>query len=149
MGKKYYGKQKGIRWDLILFGIGAALFIVYGVLQIKNIKDRQDYERTIVRFEDLKEYSIEPTSGESTEPSEKDSVEVSYQKLFDANEDMIGWLKIPETEIEQRILSKFDLRPAAIIKYLNLRTPIYAKTTNYGHFGKENCGLKWEETVNL
>ncbi len=108
MGKKYYGKQKGIRWDLILFGIGAVLFIVYGVLQIKNIKDRQDYERTIVRFEDLKEYSIEPTSGESTEPSEKDSVEVSYQKLFDANEDMIGWLKIPETEIDYPVMQTME-----------------------------------------
>lgn len=63
--------------------------------------------------------------------------------------DTFGTNTIPETEIEERILNKFDLRPAAIIKYLNLRTPIYAKTTNYGHFGKENCGLKWEETVNL
>lgn len=60
-----------------------------------------------------------------------------------------GTNKIDETEIENRILAKFDLRPAAIIKYLNLRTPIYAKTTNYGHFGKENCGLKWEEVVSL
>ena len=63
--------------------------------------------------------------------------------------DTFGTNTIPETDIEKRILDKFDLRPAAIIKYLNLRTPIYAKTTNYGHFGKENCGLKWEETVNL
>ena len=63
--------------------------------------------------------------------------------------DTFGTNTIPETEIEERILNKFDLRPAAIIKYLDLRTPIYAKTTNYGHFGKENCGLKWEETVNL
>lgn len=63
--------------------------------------------------------------------------------------DTFGTNTIPETEIEQRILSKFDLRPAAIIKYLNLRTPIYAKTTNYGHFGKEDCQLKWEETVSL
>lgn len=60
-----------------------------------------------------------------------------------------GTNTIPETEIEQRILAKFDLRPAAIIKYLDLRTPIYAKTTNYGHFGKENCGLKWEKTVKI
>ena len=63
--------------------------------------------------------------------------------------DTFGTNTISETEIEQRILSKFDLRPAAIIKYLNLRTPIYAKTTNYGHFGKEDCQLKWEETVSL
>ena len=41
------------------------------------------------------------------------------------------------------------MKPASIIKYLNLRTPLYAKTTNYGHFGKENLGLKWEEVVDL
>lgn len=60
-----------------------------------------------------------------------------------------GTETIPASEIEERILARFDLRPAAIIKYLDLRKPIYAKTTNYGHFGKENSGLKWEETVTL
>lgn len=65
------------------------------------------------------------------------------------NVNTFGTEKIPVSEIEARIRAKFDLRPAAIIKYLDLRKPIYAKTTNYGHFGKENCGLKWEETVQL
>lgn len=60
-----------------------------------------------------------------------------------------GTETIPVSEIEERILARFDLRPAAIIKYLDLRKPIYAKTTNYGHFGKENSGLRWEETVTL
>ena len=60
-----------------------------------------------------------------------------------------GTEKIPVSEIEERILARFDLRPAAIIKYLDLRKPIYAKTTNYGHFGKENSGLRWEETLTL
>lgn len=60
-----------------------------------------------------------------------------------------GTEKIPTAEIEKKILNKFDLRPAAIIRYLDLRKPIFAKTTNYGHFGKENCGFKWEETVQL
>jgi S-adenosylmethionine synthetase len=60
-----------------------------------------------------------------------------------------GTNTIAESEIEKRILDKFDMRPASIIKYLNLRTPLYAKTTNYGHFGKENMGLKWEEVVDL
>ena len=61
----------------------------------------------------------------------------------------VGTETIPASEIEERILARFDLRPAAIIKYLDLRKPIYAKTTNYGHFGKENSGLRWEETVKL
>lgn len=63
--------------------------------------------------------------------------------------DTFGTNTIAESEIEARILSHFDMKPASIIKYLNLRTPLYAKTTNYGHFGKENAGLKWEEVVDL
>ena len=45
------------------------------------------------------------------------------------------------------IKNKFDLTPAGIIKYLNLKEAIYTKTTNYGHFGKEN--LPWEKIVEL
>lgn len=45
----------------------------------------------------------------------------------------------------QYIIDKvFDLRPSALIDYLNLRSPIYAKTSNYGHFGRN--GFSWEDT---
>ena len=40
---------------------------------------------------------------------------------------------------------KFDLTPDGIIKYLELKKPIYSLTTNYGHFGKEN--LPWEKVI--
>ena len=40
----------------------------------------------------------------------------------------------------------FDFQPAAIIEQLNLRRPIYSKTTNYGHFGKNDKDLTWEAT---
>lgn len=42
---------------------------------------------------------------------------------------------------------KFDLTPQGIINYLDLTKPIYTKTTNYGHFGKEN--LPWEKIIEL
>ena len=48
-----------------------------------------------------------------------------------------------EEELVKIIENKFDLTPNGIIKYLNLKEPIYSKTTNYGHFGKE--GLPWEQ----
>ena len=54
-----------------------------------------------------------------------------------------GTNKIPEEEISQIIATKFDLTPRGIINFLNLRTPIYRATTNYGHFGKEF--LPWEK----
>ena len=44
-----------------------------------------------------------------------------------------------------KIEDKFNLTPAGIIKYLELDKPIYSKTTNYGHFGKE--GLTWEKLI--
>ena len=58
-----------------------------------------------------------------------------------------GTHKIPEDEIIDKIKGKFDLTPMGIIKYLDLQKPIYKKTTNYGHFGKEE--LSWEKIIKL
>ena len=55
--------------------------------------------------------------------------------------------KISDEEIIKIIKEKFDLTPNGIINYLNLRKPIYSKTTNYGHFGKEE--LEWEKIINI
>ena len=58
--------------------------------------------------------------------------------------DTFGTGKLPEEKIVEIIRGNFDLRPAGIIKMLDLRRPIYAKTTNYGHFGKTDADLPWE-----
>ena len=55
--------------------------------------------------------------------------------------------KISDEEIIKIIKEKFDLTPNGIINYLNLREPIYSKTTNYGHFGKDE--LEWEKITNI
>ena len=52
-----------------------------------------------------------------------------------------------EEELVEIIKNKFDLTPAGIINYLQLKQPIYSQTTNYGHFGKEN--LPWEKVVKM
>ena len=54
---------------------------------------------------------------------------------------------IPENEILEIINRNFDLTPNGIIKYLQLREPIFTKTTNYGHFGKAD--LPWEQIIKL
>lgn len=54
---------------------------------------------------------------------------------------------IPEEEIVKMILDTFDFTPQGIIKELNLRTPLFTKTTNYGHFGKKE--LPWERIINF
>ena len=50
-------------------------------------------------------------------------------------------------QIEEKIRNKFDLTPKGIIEYLGLREPIFTKTTNYGHFGKED--LEWEKIIEI
>lgn len=57
--------------------------------------------------------------------------------------DCFGTNIIPEGDIIRIIKVSFDLTPKGIIEYLDLKQPIYAKTTNYGHFGRE--GFAWEE----
>ena len=51
----------------------------------------------------------------------------------------------PYEEIIDIIKEKFDLTPEGIIKYLDLKKPIYRKTTNYGHFGRPDLDLPWEK----
>lgn len=57
-----------------------------------------------------------------------------------------GTEKIPVSQITSAVLSVFDLRPAAIIRDLDLLRPIYSKTSSYGHFGRELPEFTWEKT---
>jgi S-adenosylmethionine synthetase len=57
-----------------------------------------------------------------------------------------GTEKVPTSQISDAVLSVFDLRPAAIIRDLDLLRPIYRKTSAYGHFGRELTEFSWEKT---
>nr|WP_173361719.1 methionine adenosyltransferase [Desulfitobacterium hafniense] len=57
-----------------------------------------------------------------------------------------GTAKIDEEKIGELVKNNFDLRPAGIIKTLNLRRPIYRQTAAYGHFGRTDLDLPWEKT---
>lgn len=61
--------------------------------------------------------------------------------------DCFGTNRIPECEIIKIIKEKFDLTPQGIIDYLKLKEPIYAKATNYGHFGREE--FSWEQVKQI
>jgi len=50
-------------------------------------------------------------------------------------------------EIVSALRDEFDLTPAGILKTLDLRWPIYERTTNYGHFGRERAEFEWERDV--
>ena len=60
--------------------------------------------------------------------------------------DTFGTNKIAEEKIEELVEKHFDLRPAGIIKMLDLRRPIYKQTAAYGHFGRTDVDLPWEHT---
>ena len=57
-----------------------------------------------------------------------------------------GTGKVPTVKLEQMIRQHFDFTPAGIIKYLNLRRPIYKQTAAYGHFGRSEPEFTWERT---
>jgi S-adenosylmethionine synthetase len=60
--------------------------------------------------------------------------------------DTFGTSTVPESKIVRAINQVFAFQPAEIIEQLDLRRPIYTKTTNYGHFGKSDKDLTWEAT---
>ena len=60
--------------------------------------------------------------------------------------DTFGTGKVPESKLEEIIRENFDLRPAGIIKMLDLRRPIYKQTAAYGHLGRNDLDLPWEKT---
>ncbi len=60
--------------------------------------------------------------------------------------DSFGTGKLTDSELTRIVRENFDLRPAGIIKMLNLRRPIYKQTSAYGHFGRTDIDLPWEAT---
>ena len=61
--------------------------------------------------------------------------------------DTFGTGRLPDEEIAEIVQKEFDLRPTSIIKTLDLRKPIYRKLAAYGHMGREDLGVKWEDTT--
>ena len=82
--------------------------------------------------------------------ADKCEVELAYAigvaKPVSIMVDTFGTNKIENEKIEQAIIENFDLRPASIIERFNLRRPIYKQVAAYGHFGREDLNLPWEQT---
>ncbi len=83
--------------------------------------------------------------------AKKCEIQISYgigiAKPISVYVNTFGTNTIDEEEIINKIKDKFDLTPDGIIKYLDLRKPIFTKTTNYGHFGKND--LPWEKIIKI
>ena len=60
--------------------------------------------------------------------------------------DTQGTGAVPDAQIAAAVQQVFDLRPTAIIRDLDLRRPIYRQLAAYGHMGREELGVRWEDT---
>ncbi|WP_312701957.1 methionine adenosyltransferase [Sedimentibacter sp.] len=82
--------------------------------------------------------------------ADKCEVELAYAigvaKPVSIMVETFGTNKIDNEKIEQAIIENFDLRPASIIEKFNLRRPIYKQVAAYGHFGRDDLNLPWEQT---
>jgi S-adenosylmethionine synthetase len=71
---------------------------------------------------------------------------IGYPNPVSVHIDTFGTNAVDEQKIEKAVTTVFSFKPADIVKQLNLLRPIYSKTTNYGHFGKEDSDITWEKT---
>lgn len=71
---------------------------------------------------------------------------IGVARPLSVNVETFGTGKIPDEKIVELINQHFDLRPGAIIRDLDLRRPIYRKTSAYGHFGRTDIDAPWEST---
>lgn len=74
------------------------------------------------------------------------SYAIGYPEPTSIMVETFGTGKISEEKLVEMVRNNFDLSPSGIIESLDLERPIYQKTAAYGHFGRENEGLPWEET---
>ncbi len=71
---------------------------------------------------------------------------IGYPDPVSMNINTFGTNTVPEEAIEHAVNRTFSFKPADIIRQLDLLRPIYTKTTNYGHFGKDDPDITWEKT---
>jgi S-adenosylmethionine synthetase len=71
---------------------------------------------------------------------------IGVAKPFSILVETFGTEHVPVATIESLVREHFDLRPAAILRDLDLKRPIYARTAAYGHFGREEQDFTWERT---
>ncbi len=71
---------------------------------------------------------------------------IGYPDPVSVHVDTFGTATVSDEKIARAVNKVFSFQPADIIDQLNLRRPIYSKTTNYGHFGKSDKDLTWEAT---
>jgi S-adenosylmethionine synthetase len=82
--------------------------------------------------------------------AERCQVQIAYAigvaEPVSVNVTTFGTGAVSDEKLEKAVKKVFDLRPTAIIRDLDLRRPIYRKLAAYGHMGREDLGVRWEDT---
>lgn len=127
MSKKYqnekYQKRKNgkkeFRLDLLLLAVGSILLVIYFIVVLVNYVQERKSQQTIMEVREFKELVLDTDSktepiqgdeqvGTESEKSRADAIKISYNRLFDLNEDMIGWLTIPDTDIDYPVMQTME-----------------------------------------
>src|SRR5690606_3357207 len=91
-----------------------------------------------------------PVSNVSTEIETGSATPIAYAigvaEPVSISVDTFDTGKVSEEKLIVAIRENFDLRPAGIIRMIDLRSPIYKQTASYGHFGRTDIDLPWERT---
>lgn len=85
-------------------------------------------------------------AGLATECELQTAYAIGHPQPVSLNVNAFGTNTVAEEVIEKAVQEVFSFKPADIVSQLDLLRPIYGKSTNYGHFGREDAGLPWEET---
>ena len=84
-------------------------------------------------------------AGLASEAELQTAYAIGYPHPVSLNVDTFGTGTVAEEVIEKAVNEVFSFKPADIVSQLDLLRPIYSNSTNYGHFGREDAGLPWEE----
>lgn len=121
-------RHASVRWDYVLFGVGVAAFLICALLAFINDVQESKSRQTLQGLKEMQEI-VFATGANGNATDGGNEVEVSYEKIFAKNEDMIGWLQIPGTEIDYPVMQTME------------DEEYYLKRDFYGNDDKNGCLL--------
>ena len=103
------GHKRHIRLDAILLIIGVVCLSIFAGISYYNAMEEKRSRKTVQQLRSMRDVGIAPRVDSSQTDTEKqDAITTSYERLFEANADMIGWLNIPGTQIDYPVMQTLE-----------------------------------------
>ena len=103
------GHKRHIRLDAILLIIGVVCLSIFAGISYYNAMEEKRSRETVQQLRSMRDVGIAPRVDSSQTDTEKqDAITTSYERLFEANADMIGWLNIPGTQIDYPVMQTLE-----------------------------------------